>query len=317
MIKVRKTGVALEVFRIVIMVLVVAFILFLALGIGTRKACLTKMVFKYIDNVEIDESYYDNFISAGFSEKQTGQILGGRQMKEIVAKVMSEQIVALFNNTTTYEYKEDECSSDIKNLIQENSKRSNLNLSENQINALTKYTLDISGITGMYIYESPAAYRKTVYQETEGKIDDYTSVFEVLATLNSPVFIITVFFMLMISILITLFIGEKDSNKVKKICNNITYPSFFLIGISIGYIFGASNGEVLTEYIFVMILISSIICFALGNIPMIFCLLSTHEGKENSGFDEWLSREKEKCREKEREKSGTTKKKRKRTISSH
>lgn len=281
----------------------------MSLNLGTTPKGIKKLVYDYVDSVTINDTYYDNYIIAGFSSEQANELLTGREIKMIVSEVMTEQFSALFSDSDTYVYEREDCENDIRNLITEYSGKNDIPLSDAQLSSLTTYTMDISGISGMYSYESPAAYRESIYDKTT--VEEYNSVFEVVKTLTSPNFIIITAVLFVVSVVITLFIGTKGES-LKKVCDTIIYPSFLIMGVSLGYIFGASNGDVLTEYVFKMVFIGALICFILGLCPLVIITLyhrkkpayeecgSLENNFEKDSFNRWLSRVKKQYQRKEK-----------------
>lgn len=298
-----KINPTLGAIRVVTMILVVITILFLALKIGTRKRNVENLTLEYTNSIDIDYQYFDNYIDRGFSKEQCIELLEGDQIKECVARVMSELVTALFNYSESYSYTQDECKTDIAGIIKNFAKENNIELSDKAMSSVVSYTMDISGITTMYSYGTPTAYRQTIFDKNSNNINDSLNTFEVLATLNQPVFIISAFIMLIICMIIMRLVGGNDDMIYEKICNTITYPSFFLIGISLGYVFGASNGNVLSEYVFKMILIAAVACFSVGIIAL-FAMLwikKKQQGNNTYTFETWLKKAKKRVKMKKGE----------------
>lgn len=279
------------IFQGITSIIFVLFIFFVALHIGVSNKGIKILVHKYVDAVQLDDTYFDNYIAAGFTNEQCYELLSGQEIKDCVAKVMYEQVSALFANSSTYTYDKETCYTEVKDIIFSYVSKNNIKLaSENSVDSLTNYTLDISGISAMYFYDSPAAYRQSIYSKESSAINDITDSFAVIAVLSSPVFIVTISVFLFICILIMAFIGTtKDT--IWKIFNTFAYPALFIVGISLGYLFGASNNNILSRYVFSLFLMSSVLGLTISGV-MLFTLHCCKRGPDN-WFDLWLNKTKE------------------------
>lgn len=288
----KEHNFTLTIFQSISSVIFILFIFFVALHMGISNRGIKILVHKYVDAVQLNETYFDNYIDAGFSEIQCSDLLSGQGMKDCVAKVMCEQVSALFSNSDAYTYDEDMCYEEVKGIISEYVFKNKIKLvSDDKIDTLTDYTMDISGISAMYIYGSPAAYRQSIYNRQSGKINDITNAFTFIAILSSPVFIITISLFLIICILIMSFVGNRENETIWKIINTFAYPALFIIGISLGYIFGASNNNILSKYVFSLFLISSLFGFATsgGTLFILHCCKRKYMDSDN-WFDTWLNK---------------------------
>ena len=101
------------------------------------------------------------------------------------------------------------------------------------------------------------------------------SLLETLALLSSPFFILIIFVMFIIVMVILYFLDTRE--KKFSFLNITLYPSLALLGFSIGEIF-MPDAPAITDYVFRLIIISSIIGIVLG--VGIFFLVKLLEGRE-------------------------------------
>jgi hypothetical protein len=292
----KRTDTAVLTFQGLATAVFVLVILFTALHLGTTEKGLRKLVSNYVNSAEIDSTYFDNFTDRGFTEEQALEFLSGSAVKDVVSDVMTERMLALFKDTEEYQYTQDNCLDRITEGLTQYCKENDVDISESNISILSTYTMDISGITNMFIYNTPALYRTSIFENEENNVSDYDNLFEVLATLLSPLFVLSVFFMYIICLVIMCLISTKEESCdiINRCCNTIIYPSFLFLGIALGYVLGASNGDVTSNYVFSVILITSIIMLAIG---LVICIIlnkiENYCKKHDAGFENWLKRRKE------------------------
>jgi hypothetical protein len=152
------------------------------------------------------------------------------------------------------------CKENIKELL--NRYNENGVVSESKVSSLTDYTCDISGITAMFVYDTPLAYRNSLFDTDEaGDIQVGTKILKGIATLSSWYFLLTVFVMYLIVLIILFFIksrGEAEGIHTV-IANTSLYPSFILLGISIGELLGIQDTPIITDFVFEHLLIVCIV----------------------------------------------------------
>lgn len=301
----KERNFSATVFRMVATVLFFLLITFFALHLGLSNAGLKKLVNSYVNSTKIDTQYFDNFLDAGFSEEECYEFLGGEEIKGLVSDVMCERIYALFKDSSSYKITSEYCEDKVRSMLKNTGK----SLSDKKLDVLTKYTLDISGITAMFIYDSPAAYRYSIYNDDSTKIGEYDSVFSVISTLSSPVFVFTLILMYAISLVLMFAVGTLNTDTLLLGCNTITYPSFLFIGISAGYLLGEGRANVTTAYVFTCLLIASAVCFIAGCLLFTLIYFTGKKREPNKGwsFTKWLEKRKENYKNnggKQRKKNG-------------
>ena len=294
--KTRKP--ATSVFAGLSCLLFLALILSLTLHIGTSKYGTTRLVSRYITEAELNTEYFENYENVGFTKDDCYRFLKSEEVTGVLCDVMTDRVDALFHNTENYIHTEDECYDRIRNALDNYCIKNGITLKDGKLNTLTKYTLDISGITAMFVYDSPAVYRTSIFEAEEGgKAEEYEASFKALASLTKPAIPAMFAIMYIISVVIMCILG----GDLFKVANTILYPSFLASGISLGYVFGASNGAVLSDYVFKSLLFSSGMCFIFGlifTLAVYFYTKKTDGGK--SKFDTWLKNIKSKYAKKEK-----------------
>lgn len=257
---------ATRAFQVVSGIFFTLFLVTLIICLCTSKKGIEKLCKDYVYSVEITNEYFDNYIDAGFTEEMCYELLKSIEVKDSVAYVMYDRVLAIFHNTSSYEYTIEYCKEQIGKKITEISNNNNLSLSETQISNLTSYTVDICGISSMFIYDSPTMYRTSVFEATDEDIGSYGEIFEMMATLTSPFFPICFGVMFLICIIILVVICEKPSmNRLfLLICDTMLYPSLVCLAFSIAELFGKKNGALVIQYIFKNALTVSIIGVLLG-----------------------------------------------------
>lgn len=238
-----------EIFSIVIFSFL---IVFSTLNLVTSKRGLSYMCDKYVRTVEINNEYFDNYIDSGFSEDDCKRLFSDERMYTLVSQIMTERMLALFRYTDNYSYTLDYCKESIKEIIVSYNNNCNLNLSSSKIDSLTDYTCDISGITSMFVYDTPLAYRNAIFDTEDAEdIAVDTTILKGLSILSSWYFLFMLIMMYIITVIILFFIaGKEEKKKIHEVIGNTSfYPSLLCTGIALGEFFGLPEEPIIIDYI--------------------------------------------------------------------
>lgn len=214
--------------------------LFVVLTICTSRKGLSLISKKYIDDIKIeDSSYFENYIEYGFTEQMCKDLLMSDTLKSIAAQVMTERLNAIFNYSEKYTVTLSECMQVVRDELLEINKQYNLNLTSENISVLVDYTCDVSGITSMFAYNSPAAYRKALFsvtQEDKENYQQYDNALQLLSKAASFKFCILLFLMYIICIVIVCILVDEDEKEERipgLVCDTVIYSSLFAFAVSL------------------------------------------------------------------------------------
>ena len=149
--KKEKVSSVIRAFQIFSMIIFAFLLAFLLLNICTTRKKLHILISDYVTSVAINEDYYDNYIEYGFTKEQCEEFIKSDTITDLVTEVLNDRIVSLFHNTTRFTYSEDDCNNIIKSKLSELNEKYNIGLTDTVLDSLTKYTLDITGLTNMRI----------------------------------------------------------------------------------------------------------------------------------------------------------------------
>ena len=257
----ERTPKVVKLLRIFASVIYFILILLLALTLGTTEKGLKTMTHKFVESKTVDEKYYEHYIEYGFSEDSCKRILEGEEIKYLTADVMVERMRAIFRDTKSYKISLDEAKESIRKILFDAAAEQGLELDDNALSALVDYTADISGISTMFWYDTPAEYRTAIFDTSKEDAEMSNSLLSILATLSSPLFMILLLVMFIIIMVILYFLDTRE--KKFSFLNVTLYPSLALLGFSIGEIF-MPDAPAITDYVFRLISISSIIGVLFG-----------------------------------------------------
>lgn len=257
---------ATRAFQVVSGLFFTLFLLSLIVCISASKKGILKVVREYVNSVEITDEYFDNYINAGFSEEMCYDLLESKNVRNTVSYVMYDRVVALLHNTSSYEYSMEYCENIIEEEIISIAEVNNLTLSDDNIDILTTYTIDICGISAMFIYDTPVVYRTSVFDATNEDIGAYSELFELLATLSSTFFPICFGIMFLVCIFILFVVCEREAmNRLfLLVCDTMTLPSLVCLAISVAKLFGDKTDNILSNYVFRITFITSLVGVMLG-----------------------------------------------------
>lgn len=264
----KKLHFGLSMVRFFTVVFFLLFIIFLSLFIATKKSNINRLVEKYISEIEVTDTYFENYKDAGFTEEQCYEFLGSDDIMDLTASVMSERIYSLFSYDAEYTHSADDCYDIIYDALSNYSDSNNIGLSNAKLSSLTSFTLNISGIQTMITYDTPAAYRTAIFEADE---DDYAVIndsIKLISSLLSPGFSVFFLIMYLIGIVCMVLIYRKNPGKIGKqafafkVCNSALIPSLAIIVLSVVGLFNISS--TLSGYIFIILLIVSVIGALIG-----------------------------------------------------
>ena len=261
--------------RVFASILYFALILLLALTIGTTEKGLEGMTHSFVESRTVDEKYYEHYLEYGFTNESCKKLLEGKEIKYLTADIMTERMRAVFRGTKSYKISLEEAKSRIRKALVGVIDEQGLELDDTSITTLVDYTADISGISTMFWYDTPSEYRTAIFDASKGNTEMSNSLLETLALLSSPFFILIIFVMFIIVMVILYFLDTRE--KKFSFLNVTLYPSLALLGFSIGEIF-MPDAPAITDYVFRLIIISSIVGIVLG--VGIFFLVKLLEGRE-------------------------------------
>lgn len=261
--------------RVFASILYFALVLLLALTLGTTEKGLEGMTHSFVESRTVDEKYYEHYLEYGFTNESCKKLLEGKEIKYLTADIMTERMRAVFRGTKSYKISLEEAKSRIRKALVGVIDEQGLELDDTSITTLVDYTADISGISTMFWYDTPSEYRTAIFDASKGNTEMSNSLLETLALLSSPFFILIIFIMFIIVMVILYFLDTRE--KKFSFLNVTLYPSLALLGFSIGEIF-MPDAPAITDYVFRLIIISSIIGIVLG--VGIFFLVKLLEGRE-------------------------------------
>ena len=257
---------ALQIFSIVLFVLVLFFIF---LSVISADWNLKKMTRVYVDSVEIDTQYFDGLKLYGFTDDMCRSLLEGDEIKTLTADVMRDRFNAIFHNTKDFDVSYDEARAIVEKEILRVAGEGKIDLEEKEIKALVDYTCDISGISTMYKFNTPAEYRTSIYDADRESIDFVNKFLLALSKISSPLFASFILLLYLSAICVMIYL-ENKRNIILPAANTALYPSIAILAFSIGEIFMPDASKV-TDYIFRNILCVSAAGIVFGILLLVIC----------------------------------------------
>lgn len=236
-------------------------IFLLALTLGTTERGLEGMTHSFVDSKEVDESYYEHYLEYGFTNESCRELLEGEEIKHLTADVMVERLRAIFKNTHSYKTSLDEAKERIRAELIRVKEAQGLEMDETSLETLVDYTADISGISTMFWYDTPAEYRTAVFDASKSDTELSNSLLSTLATLSSPLFMLLIFAMFIVILALLWFFDKKE--KRVSFLNMTLYPALAVLGFSIGEVF-MPDASAVTDYVFRLLALSSLIGIVFG-----------------------------------------------------
>lgn len=257
---------ALQIFSIVLFVLVLFFIF---LSVISADWNLKKMTRVYVDSVEIDTQYFDGLKLYGFTDDMCRSLLEGDEIKTLTADVMRDRFNAIFHNTNNFDVSYDEARSIIEKEILRVAGEGKIDLEEKEIKALVDYTCDISGISTMYKFNTPAEYRTSIYDADRESIDFVNKFLLALSKISSPFFASFILLLYLSAVCVMIYL-ENKRKIILPAANTALYPSIAILAFSIGEIFMPDASKV-TDYIFRNIFCVSVAGIVFGILLLVIC----------------------------------------------
>ena len=242
---------ALQVFSLIMFIFVLAFTL---LSVVSSEKSLDKMTKVYVNSVKIDEKYFDGYKLYDFTDDMCRDLLEGERMKSLTAEVMKDRFMAIFHNTSSFSFTFEDSKSVIREEIERVSE-GKAEVSEKGMDALVDYTADISGISTMYKFNTPAQYRTSIYDADRESIDFVNRFLLGLSKVSSPLFPLFMLLLYVLAVAMLIFLGEKYDISFS-VANTAIYPSIAIFAFSLGEIF-MPDASVVTDFIFKRILFIS------------------------------------------------------------
>jgi hypothetical protein len=218
---------------------------------------------KYVRGVELNEEYFGNFTDSGWSREETESFLTDDKIYHLLSGVMTDRMLALFRYSDSYEYDLEGCKAKIKALISDYNEEYGNNLSDSKMSSLAAYTCDISGLSAMFVYDTPLAYRTALSgtENTEGIKTD-TRILETFALLSRWYFIAAIVVMFLVILGILIYIHKEHIYPV--LADTVLHPSLLFLALSIGERFGLPDNPVVTDHVFLCLGLVSLIGVIIG-----------------------------------------------------
>ena len=276
--KIPRVCRALQVFSIILFVFVLFFVFLSVISADWNLKRLTKV---YVNSVEIDTQYFDGLKLYGFTDEMCRKLLEGDTIKNITSDVMRDRFKAIFHNTEEFEISYDEVRSVVEKEIKKVADEGGLELKEKELKALTDYTCDISGISTMYKFNTPAEYRSSIYDADRDSIDFVNRFLVTLSKISSPLFSGFILILYLATIVIMIYL-ESRKRIVLPVANTALYPSIAIFSFSIGEIFMPDASKV-TDFVFRNILFVSAAGIIFGVLLFAICRLFLSKGSVFDG----------------------------------
>lgn len=254
-------------------ILFALFSIFLAVCIMTTNPFLSRLCEKYVRQAEINTQYYDTYMEYGMTKQDCEDFLTGDGMYELTASVMTQRLTAIFKNNDSFYLSKDDCEKQIETFLQA------YGVDESCLSRLVSYTCDISGISSMFAYNTPAAYRQSIFEYSENKeqIEDATVLIEAVSFLCSPLFPLCLGIMYLICVIIVFFMTRYEKgNVVKTILSTIFSPAICLSGLCLGCILGLPKQSIVVYYVLKVVLFTQIGFIFIGGVFYILFLDTPH-----------------------------------------
>lgn len=253
--KSKKKGLTADIviLKVVSLILCVFSILFLSLYVATGKNSIKRLTMNFVSSVDIDKQYYDFLYDYGFAEDICDKFFEDTRMINIISDVMGDKMSVLYKYENTYSYSKESCQADISKFITDFAEENGLNLSQEVQDSMVSVVCDVTGISQMFTYDSPAAYRDSIFNSDPVKYKSFDTILKKVSALSkleiSLAFIIM--YIVCIIILIILFLyRNKDYVKLCcTICDTSVIPSFAIMGFSFGKLISSGKADI-QNYIF-------------------------------------------------------------------
>jgi len=248
---------ALQILAIVIFFFL---LLFLSLAVATSRRGLNKLVTEFVSEqvVEVGDDYMDHFEEYDISNKLANQLISSNEVKEVLSAVLSERLYSLFHNLSSYSVSYEECESKVSEFVREECEE----LSEEDIEAVTDYILDLSGVSILFIKDNPSDYKAYLFNSDSEDYEQIEALLNVIPLLSSAAFPFTLLGMYLFTIIILIVIGKR-AVLGSTLANTSLYPSLALSGFALGEVLAGGTSEVV-DYIFRIVLLFGVMGIVFG-----------------------------------------------------
>lgn len=222
----------------------------MSLSVLTGKRSIRKLAHNYVYSVEISDEqtvYYEDY---GISREQAANFLSSKPFRDLITDVMVDKMSVLFRHRTTYYINRDDCERELRLLLEDFASECELEVSSDEIDALTRYTFDMAGLTSMFLYNTPSAYKDSMF-DNGSKYEELNNTFETLANLSSPMFPVSLFLMYLICVgMLLLFMWRFKDIIAYKLGDTAIMPSLIILAFCFGELFCMKEPTAIQTYIY-------------------------------------------------------------------
>ena len=272
-----KMTAAARLFFVLTMIFFVALLIDTSICLSVSPKSIYRFAYSYVSDKEIPTEYASFFIEKGFTEDDYLAFFKSEDMKKTVSGVLADRMSVVFHYTEEFEHDEESVKADIKALIKETAKNKDVSLSDEDIDQLTVYVTDISGISSMFRFSTPEEYRKALL--TDENHSDGNEILYVIYSVTRPVVVFVLYIMTFILTAITALLIWKDPDRAFTLGNIFLYPSIVVLGFSIGEVFGNVTAGVITKFFFRYLLWVSVAGILYGILVIVIIKLIQKFGK--------------------------------------
>lgn len=231
-------------------VLFFSFLIFMALSILTGKRCLRNLAKCYVSSNEISRDYVLYFKDVGVSEDLAMEFLTSDEFRDIVVDVMTDKMIVLFRHKDTYSVTRETCEDTLYQVLDAFLREHQITLEPKDLISLKDYTMNMSGLSAMFVYNTPAAYRTSLFDDGS-EYADLNNTFQILSEIASPVIPVVVFFMYIICVvLLFVFMWRYKEIIPYKAADTAIIPSIILLAFCFGELFCMKEPSTIQTYIF-------------------------------------------------------------------
>lgn len=260
-----------RIFLILAMAIYGLFIMVFALFLGTQKYPLQKLSKEYVKSAEIPSNYYEVYEQAGFTSEQSRSYLGSKPLREVIADVMIQCLLYTFNETDGF--KDVNCHERVQQSLKDFCEKEQIQIKDPS--ALTKYTMDITGITTMLEQKTPYAYKSSVFMQKENTFSpqQVKSILKILKSLSIWYLPLVIFFLYCIVLIVMLIVrSEEDKrNGIKPFMDASVYPGLFFAALGLARMLAKPQDLYLNVYVCKWLILSASSGIFLGVCMYICC----------------------------------------------
>lgn len=250
-----------------------AFLVFLILSLITSKAVMRTLAREHVREVEINEVYYERLTKNGFSKEESKAFFNGDGLRDVMALVMTEEVNAIFKDTEAFSYTKEDAVADVLKALQSINKDADPDLAT--------YVMDVTGMSGLYIYDTPTQYKEAVLSvDNESNATDVT-ILRVIALLSSPVFPISVLVMYLTCTVILFLVCNIKEKRWLLLMDTALYPSLLCEAYFIVMTFGEREKDIIHKGIYLVGNMVGITSIVLSVITGIVIKRLTERGNED------------------------------------